>query len=312
MKRLLGIILVLIVLLSTPVAFSLPSEEKGRDRIDFSKPLYAEDVHIGKKITVSEKAVRKGSGRPGTSTSTATGTLGEPVSGERYAIVIGIADYPGTSNDLEYTDDDALLVYDTLINVYGFKPENIILLINMSASFENIYNAVMELKSKVVSGDEVVFYFSGHGSYGRANDGDDEIIDEAIVVHDGNPDGEILLIWDGQLKAWFEDITTSRVVFIFDSCFAGGMTDLAADGRIIAMASSEREFSLESSTWGHGQFTYYFFLEGINEGFADVYDHDGDPTTLDVTVEEAFDYALANCERQTPTIADLFANDLLL
>jgi len=133
----------------------------------------------------------------------------------------------------------------------------------MSASFDNIYNAIMTLKSKVTPDDEVVFYFSGHGSTGRAADGDSEVIDEAIVVHDGNPDGQILLIWDGQLKTWFEDFPTSRVIFIFDSCYSGGMTDLAAEGRIVAMASEEREFSLESAEWGHGQFTYYF-LEGIN------------------------------------------------
>ncbi|ALM75205.1 caspase family protein [Thermococcus barophilus] len=310
MKRFSAILLIAIVLFSMPLVFSQP-----RHKIDFSKPLYAEDVHIGKKITVDyipRAGTRGGGGPPGsTTTSAATGILGEPVAGEKYAIVIGIADYPGTSNDLQYTDDDALLVYDTLVNVYGFKPENIILLINMSASFDNIYNAIMTLKSKVTPDDEVVFYFSGHGSTGRAADGDSEVIDEAIVVHDGNPDGQILLIWDGQLKAWFEDFPTSRVIFIFDSCYSGGMTDLAADGRIIAMASGEREFSLESAEWGHGQFTYYFFLEGIDLGYADVYDHDGDPTTSDVTVEEAFDYAYANCEQQTPVIADLFTNDLL-
>ncbi|ACJ16701.1 polysaccharide deacetylase [Thermococcus onnurineus NA1] len=311
MKKFSTIFVVLVVLLSLPMAASV----QQRHGIDYSKPLYAEDVKIGYKMTVDyiprAAGFRGGQGGGTSVTTTATGILGAPVEGEKYAIVIGIADYPGTSSDLQYTDDDAQLVYDTLINVYGFKPENIILLLNMDASFYNIYNAVMELKSKVQPGDEVVFYFSGHGSNGRAEDGDDEIIDEALVTHDGNPDGSFILIWDGQLKAWFEDFPTDRIIFIFDSCYSGGMTDLAAEGRIVVMASGEREFSLESSEWQHGQFTYYFFLEGINYGYADVYDHDGDPTTPDVTVEEAFDYTLANCEQQTPVIVDGFTNDLL-
>jgi hypothetical protein len=45
---------------------------------------------------------------------------------------------------------------------------------------------------------------------------------------------------------------------------------------------------------------------------ADKYDHDKNPATHDVTVEEAFDYAKAGCRSQTPTISDSFTNDLLL
>jgi len=71
-----------------PLAFFQP-----RHKIDFSKPLYAEDVHIGKKITVDyipRAATRRGGKPNSTTTSAATGILGEPVAGEKYAIVIGI------------------------------------------------------------------------------------------------------------------------------------------------------------------------------------------------------------------------------
>lgn len=47
---------------------------------------------------------------------------------------------------------------------------------------------------------------------------------------------------------------------------------------------------------------------------ADVWDHDADKKLgecNDVVVEEAFDYAKANCIYQTPTINDSFTNDLL-
>ena len=106
----------------------------------------------------------------------------------------------------------------------------------------------------------------------------------------------------------------SRIIFIFDSCYAGGMTDLKSEGRIVVMACSESGLSYEFSTLENGQFTYYFVEEGVLFGNADVYDHDGDSELTepdDVTVEEAFDYAKANCQRQRPTISDSFANDLL-
>jgi hypothetical protein len=74
------------------------------------------------------------------------------------------------------------------------------------------------------------------------------------------------------------------------------------------MASTINGMSLEGAAWGggHGQFTYYFAEEGMQMARADVRTHDGQ-----VTVEEAFDYAKANCKSQTPVIADGFTNDLL-
>jgi len=39
--------------------------------------------------------------------------------------------------------------------------------------------------------------------------------------------------------------------------------------------------------------------------------YDNLPGWADVTVEEAFDYARANCQMQKPTISDSFVNDLL-
>ena len=76
-----------------------------------------------------------------------------------------------------------------------------------------------------------------------------------------------------------------------------------------------RDSSYEGDAWEHGEFTYYFVEEGMLVGKADIYDHDGDdvlPESDDVVVEEAFDYAKANCSYDKPTISDEFADDLLL
>ena len=278
----------------------------------YAAPNANSDVEITPKISIKGP---KGRGKP--LKQAATGILGDPAPdpSRRWAIVIGISDYDGEANDIQYADDDALDMLDALVNVYGFLRDHILLLISdytvNNATRENIIKAIAWLRNNENNGDEVVFFYSGHGARGKANDGDKERIDEAIVPWECTAES---LIWDGELKQLFSDFDTSRIIFIFDSCYAGGMTDLKSEGRIIVMACSESGLSYEFSTLENGQFTYYFVEEGVLFGNADVYDHDGDSELTepdDVTVEEAFDYAKANCQRQRPTISDSFTNDLL-
>jgi len=306
MKKLLIAILVavLVLVLLTPAALAKPDKDK---------PLPATDVELVKKITLRGRPV--GGGRP--VSQAATGVLGEELGtgANKYAIVVGISDYPGEANDLQYSDDDAQDIRNALITLYGYSSDNIHLLLDLDASFTGIQNAINDIKSKAIAGDEVIFFFSGHGSKGKVDDGDKEKIDEAIVSHDGNPSGSLIYIWDGQLRDWFADFNTSRIIFIFDSCLAGGMTDLKGTNRIINMACSESGVSYEGGSWQNGQFTYFFVDQGMLASQADRYDHDNDsilPEATDVVVEEAFDYAKANCQMQTPTISDSFSNDLLL
>jgi uncharacterized caspase-like protein len=306
MKKLIVAILVavLVLVLITPVALAKP---------DMDKPLPATDVELVKKVTLHGNP--GGGGKP--VRQAATGDLGEQLGtgANRYAILVGISDYPDTANDLEYCDDDAQDINEALTTLYGYNSSNIHLLLNMNASFNATRDAINDIKSKAVVGDEVVFFFSGHGTKGVADDGDKEKMDEAIVSHDGNPSGSFLYIWDGQLKDWFAGFNTSRIIFIFDSCLAGGMTDLQGPDRVINMACSESGVSLEGDSWQNGQFTYFFVDQGMLASKADRYDHDKDsilPEATDVTIEEAFDYAKANCQMQKPTISDSFSDDLLL
>jgi len=301
MKRLIvGILVaVLVLVLITPAVLAKP---------DMDKPLPATGVELVKKVTLHGKPGGGGGGKP--AGGAATGVLGAPSSGDKYAILVGISNYPGTANDLQYCDDDAQDIYNALTTLYGYSRDNIRLLLDMDASFTGIRDAINDIKSQAEAGDEVVFFFSGHGTNGRANDGDDEKIDEAILSHNGNPSGSFVAIWDGQLKDWFAGFKTQRIIFIFDSCLAGGMTDLQGPGRIINMACSESGVSYEDASWQNGQFTYFFVDQGMLASKADTYNNI--PSVADVTIEEAFDYAKANCLVQKPTISDSFSNDLLL
>ncbi len=270
----------------------------------YAVPAQASEVEITPKITVKGPAAMGKPAKP--PKQAATGILGDPLTGNKYAIVIGISDYSGDKNDLDYADDDALDMKNTLISVYGYSESNIFLLTNADATRDNIVSKIDSLKGSVSFNDEVVFFYSGHGARGKANDGDKELTDEAIVPWECTTQS---LIWDGQLAEMFSGFGTLRIIFIFDSCYSGGMTDLAAEGRIVVMACSENGLSYEFESLQNGQFTYFFVEEGIMGGKADYYD--SIPNQADVTVEEAFDYAKANCKYQTPAISDSFINDLL-
>lgn len=292
--------------------------------------LEAKDVKIHKKkvLTEAEKKALddlikgKPTTPPGKNKNTqevsATGILGEPIIGEKYAVVIGICDYPGTANDICLSDGDAQNMNDALINIYGYNPENVILLRDMNATYGNILNAVDAIRAKVTADDEVVFFFSGHGTTGVANDGDNEKIDEGLVTHNGT---SLQLIWDGQLRTWFSDFATDRIVFVFDICKAGGMNDVAGNGRVVIMSSQEKEnsFVYSSGENGEGLFSRFFVNLGMLQSKADGYNElnlaDGN-----IATEESFKYSKENLTRitstyyhtQIPTASDLFSNDLLL
>lgn len=232
----------------------------------------------------------------------ATGKPVELDSGaNRYAIIIGISDYAGTVNDLNYCDDDAIDFRNALLGM-GWKDSDIVLLIDENATRIAILSAINGLKEKEGPGDEVVFFYSGHGSTGEANDGDDERKDECIIPYECQQD---YFIWDGELRAAFSLFDSQRMLFVFDSCYSGGMTDLAAPGRLVLMACGEKQLSLESSAWANGQFSYYFADRGLLNSKADL---NGDGK---IAFEEAFDYAKANCRSQTPSASDNFEYDML-
>ena len=234
----------------------------------------------------------------------ATGVVSPPPRPKhRWALIIGIADYPGTGDDLKYADDDARDLNKTLVERYGYQVNHIKVLIDDEATKSGILTAIAWLRDSEGPGDEVVFYYSGHGDRGVKQDADEEITDEGIVPYDVGVTG---LIWDGDLATEFSTYNTTRFFIGFDACYAGGFDDLAGNGRVICMSSSQNKVSYEGDAWQNGEFTYYFVEQGMYNRLADA---NGD---THVTVEEAFDYAKANCRYDDPVINDQLTNDMLL
>ena len=214
---------------------------------------------------------------------------------DKWAIIIGISDYRGKMNDLNYCDDDALEIYNYLIS-RNYPEGNIKLLIDGDAKAKNIYSAIDWLNSWEGVDSEVFFFFSGHGTtYDGDYDSDGEYTDEAIVAAD------LQSILDGQLKDKFADFSSQKMTFTFDICYAGGMNDLNGLGRVISMACNEEEYSREYHALQNGVFTYYFI-----EGLA-IYNN----------VEDAHSYAKTEVinytgDNQHPQISDNYLGNWLL
>ena len=86
---------------------------------------------------------------------------------EKYALLVGINDYPNDISPLRYCVADVVAFRDTLINVASFKKDNIFLMTDgMEGQMEptniNIIKRLGILAKQVKSSDTLVFYFSGH------------------------------------------------------------------------------------------------------------------------------------------------------
>lgn len=239
----------------------------------------------------------------------------------KWAVVIGIADYQGRGNDLWHPDEDAKDMKKALVNNYGFDDGNIKLLVNRKATARAILDAIDWLVKNEDAESTVVFFFSGHGY--RAPDDDynnDGILDEGwdadeeldkhdevIVTHDmyGLP--------DGLLKQKLSALESQKVALIFGSCYSGGMfdddDDLQAPNRVICSACKADQYAWDYLLLGNTLFGYYFVDEGILQGLADA---NGDEM---VSMEEALAYAypLVTAEQPVsqPQIDDGFAGELI-
>jgi Caspase domain len=177
---------------------------------------------------------------------------------DKWAVVIGIADYQGSQNDLLYPDDDAQDMYNYLLSK-GYPSSHIKLLTNRKATASAIISAIDWMNSQETQAtSECVFFYSGHGTtYDGYNDGDNEYTDECIVSYN------LYIILDGQLRQMFDTFSSQKIAFIFDSCFSGGMNDLETTGRIIDTACAENELSWDGNqAMSNGVYTYYY-MQGV-------------------------------------------------
>ncbi len=142
---------------------------------------------------------------------------------EDRALVVGIEKYGDTNiKPARGSERDADDVEQFLIRKLDFRPSAIRKLTGPRATFQEIS---LEFQRWLIrgtkSGDRVFFYYAGHGSYLRDDDGDEaDGYDETIVPYDAIRKGRGM-IRDDQFARWIVEMPGRRIVMVFDSCHSG-------------------------------------------------------------------------------------------
>lgn len=153
---------------------------------------------------------------------------GGGAAGEKYAVVVGIADYPGEEEDLTGPRQDAAMFREVLIAKYGFKEQNIVTLTDRNGSRDQIINAFRRFLAQAGPNGTVVFYYSGHGTQldenvglTGADDPEEDGKDEAIYVWGNTAEEKGSLILDDELGILANEQGAGRVMLVLDACFSG-------------------------------------------------------------------------------------------
>ena len=145
-----------------------------------------------------------------------------------HAVVVGVADYPGTGSDLDYPDDDAIDIMNALLLYNNWEDGNIRLLLDSEATKENIQTAIENMGKMASEGDVCLFFFSGHGTNAEDIEPIDESdgLDEYVCPYSSSLDEYIR---DDELSDWLNSLPTTNVVVIVDACYSGGQIKVVDD-----------------------------------------------------------------------------------
>lgn len=143
----------------------------------------------------------------------------------RYALCVGINDYPDSGADLKGCVNDAR-DWSALLSGLGYET---VTLLDGNADKASVKAALLSLVARAKFGDRIVFTYSGHGSFVADSDGDEpDHRDECLVLHDYKQGG---LLTDDELHTIFQARRFGVRVYVFsDSCHSGTVARFAGLG----------------------------------------------------------------------------------
>ncbi len=158
------------------------------------------------------------------------------LSAEQYALIVGAGKFPNLVDDkgrplsdLDGARPDAEKLAELLMR-YGYSRANINLLVDTQATRAAILNGIDQLIPKVKSGDQVIIYYSGHGTSSLDTNTHGfgmEPATGAVVPSDIKPGSTEQIL--AQLVIGTRDLRPrlarleekADVLVIFDACFSG-------------------------------------------------------------------------------------------
>jgi hypothetical protein len=145
----------------------------------------------------------------------------------RKALFVGIAAYPNVA-PLDGPQNDVANMKKFAHSYWGYQENETKVLIDKEATKKNILKTMEEwLVLGTRPGDEVLFYYSGHGYQVRDTSGDEEDkFDETLVSYDSRPvPGTYTnMITDDEFNTVLDRIADRKVTVIIDSCHSGTIT----------------------------------------------------------------------------------------
>ncbi len=256
MKQLLGLLLAMMTLLlifgcgSNP-----PTQPNAKAGVDHSvalveRPQFIETrpqavvIQFTEDLSKVPIAIANKKPPPPPPPDTTTGDP-NPNPANKYAYIVGISDYEGTVNDLQFCDEDAEAM-KSWFQSEGFTCR---MDLDLSATAANITAGLQWLIDNAEPGDEVAFSYSGHG--GRSTAG------SALISSD------LYYVTHGYVMSYFNAVSCTKKLVTIDACVIGDFHLDAVTGTFMATASNRRN-SYDAPDLNHGAWTYYW-LDGVED-----------------------------------------------
>lgn len=153
-----------------------------------------------------------------------------PAAAEDRALIIGVDQYPQWPERSQLTGavNDARVMARVARDVWGFKPEQIKLLLNEDGTASGILGAIESwLIDGTREGDRVLITYSGHGYYAIDQNGDEpDGRDETLAPYDVYTDGGTFhnMVSDDEISRLLDRLAGRDVMMMVDSCYSGTIT----------------------------------------------------------------------------------------
>jgi len=233
-----------------------------------------------------------------------------------WAVIIGIDEYKDIP--LKYAVRDAQEVNNALLTNFGFKKENIDILINEDATLSNIKKSLINISKSANNNDRILVFYAGHGTTESTFDGSEQ--NGFLIPYDGKLDNAFATGLDMDFISKLCGRSHAKhMLFLMDACYSGLMAEntrgltiekkegfltkvINKKGRQIITAGSANESALERDEWQHSAFTINL-LDALNNLKADI---DGDKflTTEELGVYLRKSVTESTNGKQTPQVAN--------
>ncbi|MCC7549046.1 MAG: caspase family protein [Burkholderiales bacterium] len=151
------------------------------------------------------------------------------------AVLVGVNRYLIPGADLRGCVNDVHNMKKTLVELFGFRPRDLVILLDDKATKRNIQAALRQMIRASARGDVALFHFSGHGSNVPDKDGDEaDHRDEILCPHDLDWRAPLADDW---LRSSFDKLRAGvQLTCVFDCCHSGTATRQVAppDAPVIA------------------------------------------------------------------------------